>query len=63
MNIITVNEVEIQIVKDGTEKYVAIKPICEAIGVDYSRQYRKVLEDSILGSTVALRAMVANDTF
>ncbi|WP_052503498.1 phage antirepressor N-terminal domain-containing protein [Lacinutrix sp. Hel_I_90] len=58
---ITVNEKEIIISTNGIEKYVAIKPICEAIGVDYSSQLKKIKEDPILGSTVVLTTTVGAD--
>ena len=40
---------------------IPIRPICDALGVSYERQYRKAKEDDILGSTVALRATVGAD--
>ena len=59
--IITVNEKEILIISYYNEKYVAIKPICEAIGVDYSSQLKKIKEDPILSSTVVLTTTVGAD--
>lgn len=59
--VIVVNEKEITITTHGTEKYVAIKPICEALGVNYTTQFEKILEDPILSSTVPLRGIVASD--
>jgi hypothetical protein len=59
--IITVNEREILIISSHNEKYVAIKPICEAIGVDYSSQLQKLKEDRILSSTVVLSTTVGAD--
>jgi len=58
---LTVNEKEIFIFTDNGEKYVAIKPICEVIGVDYSSQLKKLKEDVILSSTMVLNTMVGQD--
>jgi len=55
-----VNEVEIFII-EGDEKRVAIKPICDALGIDYSTQVQRVKDDPILGSTVGLSPTVGAD--
>jgi len=34
---------------NGTE-WIAIKPICEALGIDHAGQYKKIKNDKILGS-------------
>ena len=34
--------------KDGTF-WIAIKPVCEAIGVEYTRAFKNVKEDAIQG--------------
>lgn len=46
--------------KDGTQ-YVAMKPIVEAMGLDWTRQFRKITNDPVLNSTIAEMAMVAED--
>lgn len=51
-NSIIINGTEILISNNGTEKIVAIKPICKALGIAYSRQFTKIKEDSSLGSRV-----------
>lgn len=53
------NEITV-IEKDGIQ-YVAMKPIVEAMGLDWSRQFRKITNDPVLNSTVAEMAMVAED--
>ncbi|KAB8156134.1 hypothetical protein EZY14_002645 [Kordia sp. TARA_039_SRF] len=58
---ISVNNQQIIITKIGTTDYVAVKPICEAIGVSYPRQFKKLKESTIIGSTVAEKAIVASD--
>lgn len=45
-------------VKDGL---VAIKPICEILGIAFERQFTKVKEDPRFRSTVTLRVMVGAD--
>lgn len=59
--IITVNETEISIHTKGKEKYVAIKPICEAIGVDYDNQIEKINNDEILSQLTPLRGATGSD--
>lgn len=41
--------------------YIAIKPICEALGVDYIRQFKNLKEDKILGQLLSEQTMVAAD--
>lgn len=63
MNVQTIakiNDVNIIIIKDG-EKRVPIKPICEALGVDYSSQLKKIKDDDILTSTMVLSTTVGRD--
>jgi len=55
-----INNINIVVIENG-EKRVAIKPICELLGVDYPTQFSKLKEDEILGSTVGLRPMVGAD--
>lgn len=59
--ITTINGTEIYAITENGEVYVPVKPICEAIGVDFPSQYRKINEDEILKPTVALRATVGAD--
>jgi hypothetical protein len=59
---ITVNKKEIQIVQNGSEKYVAIKPICQAIGIDFQNQINKLKEDDILSELYTLRYIVGADS-
>jgi len=58
---ITVNEKEIIIATIENEKYVAIKPICKAIGVDFQKQLEKIKEDEILGQLYTLRGITGAD--
>jgi prophage antirepressor-like protein len=45
---------------DG-EYWVALKPICEALGVDYIRSFRNTKEDVIFGQLLSEQTMVAAD--
>jgi hypothetical protein len=56
----TVNGTNIFIIEDK-EKLVPIKPICEALGVDYSTQLQRIKDDPILSSTVGLSPTVGAD--
>lgn len=58
---IKVNNQEILIFTEGQEKYVAIKPICEAIGVDYDSQIEKINGDEILSQLTPIRGAVGAD--
>lgn len=55
-----VNNVDILIYENGA-KLVPVKPICEALGVDYPSQFSKLKTDPILMSTVVLSPMVGAD--
>ena len=55
-----VNQIDIVLIENG-EKRVPLKPICEAIGVDFSSQLQKVKEDEILGSVVVLSPTAGKD--
>lgn len=54
-----VNNVDILSTSD--EQMVAIRPICEALGIDYSRQLKKIKEDDDLCSVVGVTPTVAGD--
>jgi hypothetical protein len=55
-----INNVEIVIVRNG-KNLVPIKPICEALGIDYSSQLQKLKSDEDLSSTVGLSTTVGAD--
>ena len=46
--------------KDG-QHWIAIKPICEALGLEYTRQFKNIKEDDILGQLLAEQPIVAAD--
>jgi hypothetical protein len=55
-----VNNVSIIVIENG-EKRVAVKPICEALGIAFEPQFTKLKNDPILKSTVTLSVMVGAD--
>lgn len=55
-----INDVNI-VLFDGAEKYVPVKPICEALGIDHKRQVDKIKSDEILGSVGGLKPSVGSD--
>lgn len=55
-----INNVEIVIIENG-EKRVAIKPICEALGVDFSGQLQRIKNDEILGSVMEMISTTGAD--
>ena len=55
-----VNGVDIVATSDE-EQLVPIKPICEALGIDFKVQYEKLREDEDLSSTMVLSTIVAKD--
>lgn len=59
--ITTINNQNITIIDNGSEKLVPIKPICQALGIDFKGQYDKIKNDKILNSTVVLSPTVATD--
>ncbi|WP_278650990.1 phage antirepressor N-terminal domain-containing protein, partial [Rodentibacter pneumotropicus] len=42
--------------------YVAMRPICENIGLDWAAQYSRIKRDEVLNSTVVIITMVAEDS-
>ena len=55
-----INNVEIVVIRNGSEM-VPVKPICEALGIDFSSQLQKLKNDEILGSTVVMNTTVGAD--
>lgn len=56
-----INGTDIVTVDQNGQTYVPIRPICEALGIDFAAQYNKLQSDETLSSTVAIIAMVAAD--
>ena len=55
-----VNKVDITIIQNG-EKRVAVRPICQALGISYQTQIDRLKNDPIIGSTVSLGVTVGSD--
>ncbi len=55
-----INNTNILVIENG-EKRIAVKPICEALGVDSSSQLQKLKTDPMLKSTVVLSTTVGAD--
>lgn len=56
-----INKVDIQLVENNAERLVPIKPICEALGIDFEPQRKKLNEDDFLSSITSLREAVGAD--
>lgn len=55
-----VNGIDILII-EGDEKRVAVKPICEALGIAFEPQFTRLKSDPILSSTVTTSITVGAD--
>lgn len=60
-NVAIVNGISLQVVADEREQLVAVKPVCEILGVNYTTQVEKLKAHPIFSSTVPLRGIVAAD--
>lgn len=45
----------------GGSYWIAIKPICESLGVDYNRQFQNLKADKILSQLFAKQQMTGAD--
>lgn len=50
--IVRVNEQEIECPFVSGENYVAVRPVCEALGIDYRKQFERIKNDAFLGQLV-----------
>jgi hypothetical protein len=60
-NLAKVNNVTIQLVDDKNQKLIPIRPICEALGINFKSQYDKLKSDDFLCSTVVLSTTLGSD--
>lgn len=60
-SITRINGVDIVTVEKDGDIYIPIKPICEAIGIDFKTQHEKITEDDFLATTMGLIPTVAAD--
>ena len=56
-----INNVAIQVDHESIEKWVPVRPICEALGVSFQGQLEKIKEHPILSSILSIKRMVAAD--
>lgn len=56
-----INNQELVIISESADKFVPIKPICDALGIAFEPQFQKLKEDEDLSSTITLRVTVAAD--
>lgn len=60
-NVAIVNGISLQVVADEREQLVAVKPVCEILGVDFSAQRAKLKDHPIFSSTMVLSTTVGAD--
>ena len=60
-HLVKFNDFEIPAVKSDNEVFVAIKPICEAIGIDWAYAIERIKENEILGELYGTYRIVAAD--
>lgn len=56
-----VNNQKIQVILDNGAEYVPIRPICDALGIEFSSQSKRIKRDQILSSTVVTMTTVGAD--
>lgn len=59
-NVAIINGITLQVVANEREQLVAVKPVCEVLGVNYTTQVEKLKAHPIFGSTVPLRGIELN---
>ncbi len=50
--IVKVNGTDIECPYENEQHFVAIRPICQALGIDYRKQFERIKSDEILGQLV-----------
>tara|TARA_R110001592_G_scaffold268269_3_gene534506 strand:+ start:21927 stop:22460 length:534 start_codon:yes stop_codon:yes gene_type:complete len=57
------NEIQLSklLICDAENEFVAIKPICQGLGIDHSVQIRDLKKDEILGSVVVSKTTTGSD--
>lgn len=56
-----INNQEIVVINQDGEKRVAVKPICDALGIDWPSQLRKLKSDRIFKEVISLSRTVGAD--
>lgn len=60
-NVAIVNGITLQVVADEREQLVAVKPVCEILGVNYPGQFTKLKEHPLYGSVIELSPTTGAD--
>ena len=61
INVAIINGISLQVVTDEREQLVAVKPVCEILGVAYQSQQAKLKEHPIFGSVITLSVTTGAD--
>lgn len=61
MELVKVNGIDINYSIHDGEYYVAIKPICQALGIDHSVQIKKLKEHPLLSSPLSKKSSAGSD--
>lgn len=56
-----VNNQDLVIISENADKFVPIKPICSALGIDFKSQYAKLKDDDNLSSVMVLSTTTGAD--
>lgn len=59
--IVTINDIDIVANQTESQIFVPIKPICDALGINYTTQIEKIKSHPILSSSVPLLGTIAAD--
>ena len=60
-NVAIINGISLQVVADEREQLVAVKPVCEILGVDYPGQFAKLKEHPLYSSVIGLSSTTGAD--
>jgi hypothetical protein len=61
INVAIINNVSLQVVADERDQLVAVKPVCEILGVDFSAQRTKLKEHPLFSSVMVLSTTTGAD--
>lgn len=61
INVAIINGISLQVVADEREQLVAVKPVCEILGVDYPGQFAKLKEHPLYSSVIGLSSTTGAD--
>lgn len=61
LQVTKINNVPITAIDEHGKKLIPVKPICEALGIDYSRQLKRLKDDEDLSSVMGLKPTTGAD--